>query len=94
MTQIIELNKTLIGVETQLESMRNTYRKLHKHETPVGNPIVKEIEKILLVLPYLRLKLIQVFPQHNINLSKLENVSEIVTDKRCNESKMEKIYEV
>ena len=31
--------KTLIEVAKQLESMRNTYRRFHKYEIPVGNPI-------------------------------------------------------
>ena len=38
--------KTLIEVVKQLESMRSTYRSLHKYEMPVGNPIEKNIKNI------------------------------------------------
>ncbi|ANS05480.1 hypothetical protein [uncultured phage_Deep1-GF2-KM23-C739] len=38
--------KTLIEVVKQLESMRNTYRRFHKYEIPVGNPIEKNIKNI------------------------------------------------
>ena len=38
--------KTLIEVAKQLESMRNTYRRFHKYEIPVGNPIDEELKKI------------------------------------------------
>jgi len=43
-------NKTLMRVVKQLESLRNTYRNSHQYEIPVGNPIEKDIEKILKVL--------------------------------------------
>ena len=46
----IMFNRVLIGVAKRLESMRNTYRKFHQYEIPVGNPIEKEIEKMLKVL--------------------------------------------
>ena len=46
MAQLREVNKTLIGVVKQLESMRSTYRSLHKYEIPVGNPIEKNIKNI------------------------------------------------
>ena len=46
MALVREVNKTLIGVVKQLESMRNTYRSLHKYEIPVGNPIEKELERV------------------------------------------------
>ena len=39
-------NKVLIEVAKQLESMRSTYRSLHKYEMPVGNPIEKNIKNI------------------------------------------------
>ena len=42
--------KTLIEVVKQLESMRSTYRSLHKYEMPVGNPIEMGIKKILVNL--------------------------------------------
>ena len=38
--------KTLIEVAKQLESMRSTYRSLHRYEIPVGNPIEKNIKNI------------------------------------------------
>ena len=38
--------KTLIEVAKQLESMRNTYRRFHKYEIPVGNPIDEELKII------------------------------------------------
>ena len=41
-----EVNKVLIGVVKQLKSMRNTYRRFHKYEIPVGNPIETELKKI------------------------------------------------
>ena len=46
MALVREVNKTLIGVVKQLESMRSTYRSLHKYEMPVGNPIEKNIKNI------------------------------------------------
>ena len=46
MAQLREFNKTLIGVVKQLESMRSTYRSLHKYEMPVGNPIDTNIKNI------------------------------------------------
>ena len=46
MAQLREVNKTLIGVVKQLESMRSTYRSLHRYEMPVGNPIEKNIKNI------------------------------------------------
>ena len=46
MALVREVNKTLIGVVKQLESMRSTYRSLHKYEIPVGNPIEKELEGV------------------------------------------------
>ena len=39
-------NKVLIEVAKQLESMRSTYRSLHRYEIPVGNPIEKNIKNI------------------------------------------------
>jgi len=45
-----EVNKTLIGVVKQLESMRNTYRKFHRHEMPVGNPIGTNLNIIIINL--------------------------------------------
>ena len=39
-------SKVLIEVEKQLESMRSTYRRLHRYEKPVGNPIEKNIKNI------------------------------------------------
>ncbi len=63
-------NKILIGVERRLESMRNTYRKFHQYEIPVGNPIEKDIEKMLKVLhKFSTIK--------KINLSALAKVSGI-----------------
>ena len=50
MALVREVNKTLIGVVKQLESMRSTYRSLHKYEMPVGNPIEIRIKKILVNL--------------------------------------------
>ena len=38
--------KTLIEVAKQLESMRNTYRRFHTYEIPVGNPIDEELKII------------------------------------------------
>ena len=46
MALVREVNKTLIGVVKQLESMRSTYRRLHQYEIPVGNPIEKNIKNI------------------------------------------------
>ena len=50
MALVREVNKTLIGVVKQLESMRSTYRSLHKYEMPVGNPIEMGIKKIIINL--------------------------------------------
>jgi len=88
MEQVREVNKkVLIGVAKRLESMRNTYRRFHQYEIPVGNPIEKDIKKLLKVLH-------RFSTAKNINLSNLENVSEIVTNKRSSESQNKKIYEI
>ena len=50
MAQLREINKTLIGVVKQLESMRSTYRKFHQHEMPVGNPIGTNLNIIIINL--------------------------------------------
>jgi|GEM_PF-5471290 len=42
----IVINKFLIEVVKQLDSMRSTYRRSHQYEIPVGNPIEKNIKKI------------------------------------------------
>ncbi len=72
-------NKILIGVERRLESMRNTYRKFHQYEIPVGNPIEKDIEKMLKVLH-------RFSTTKKINLSALAKVSGIVINKTGNDS--------
>ncbi len=72
-------NKILIGVERRLESMRNTYRKFHQYEIPVGNPIEKDIEKMLKVLH-------KFSTTKKINLSALAKVSGIVINKTGNDS--------
>ena len=70
MAQVREVNKTLIGVVKQLESMRSTYRSLHKYEMPVGNPIETDIKKILRVVKKVNLG------KQKINLGALANLSE------------------
>jgi hypothetical protein len=70
MAQLREVNKTLIGVVKQLESMRSTYRSLHKYEMPVGNPIETDIKKILRVVKKVNLG------KQKINLGTLANLSE------------------
>tara|TARA_Y100000310_G_scaffold56461_1_gene51855 strand:- start:93 stop:458 length:366 start_codon:yes stop_codon:yes gene_type:complete len=70
MALVREVNKTLIGVVKQLESMRKTYRRLHQYEIPVGNPIETDIKKILEVVKKINLG------KQKINLSKLAKLSE------------------
>ena len=72
-------NKILIGVERRLESMRNTYRKFHQYEIPVGNPIEKDIEKMLKVLH-------KFSTTKKVNLGTLAKVSEIVIKGTSNDS--------
>ena len=61
--------KTLIEVVKQLESMRSTYRSLHKYEMPVGNPIDTDIKKILRVVKKVNLG------KQKINLGTLAKLS-------------------
>ena len=70
MEQVREVNKTLIEVARQLESMRSTYRSLHKYEMPVGNPIDTNIKKLLRVVKKINLG------KQKINLGTLANLSE------------------
>ena len=72
-------NKILIGVERRLESMRNTYRKFHQYEIPVGNPIEKDIEKMLKVLH-------KFSTTKKVNLGTLAKVSEIAIKSTGNDS--------
>lgn len=75
-----EVNKkVLIGVAKRLESMRNTYRRFHQYEIPVGNPIETDIKKLLKVLH-------RFSTTKKINLSALAKVSEIVINKTGNDS--------
>ena len=69
MAQVREVNKTLIEVAKQLESMRSTYRSLHKYEMPVGNPIETDIKKILRVVKKVNLG------KQKINLGTLAKLS-------------------
>ena len=69
MEQVREVNKTLIEVAKQLESMRSTYRSLHKYEMPVGNPIETDIKKILRVVKKVNLG------KQKINLGTLAKLS-------------------
>ena len=80
MEQLREVNKkVLIGVAKRLESMRNTYRKFHQYEIPVGNPIEKDIDKMLKVLH-------KFSTTKKVNLGTLAKVSEIVIKSTSNDS--------
>ena len=80
MAQLREVNKTLIGVVKQLESMRSTYRSLHKYEMPVGNPIETDIKKILRVVKKVNLG------KQKINLGALAKLSGIGIKETGNDS--------
>ena len=64
-----EVNTVLIEVANRLESMRNTYRSLHKYEMPVGNPIETDIKKIYRVVKKVN------FVMDKINLGTLAKLS-------------------
>ena len=40
------INKVLIGVEKQLETLRVKYKELHKNETPIFNPVESRLKKL------------------------------------------------